>query len=44
MPDAFTVVHRVPIVSAAARSNVPTVYSLSVFACTAVCSHTDQTR
>ena len=28
----FTVVHRVPIISAAARNNLPTVYSLSPFA------------
>jgi putative ABC transport system substrate-binding protein len=26
MPDAFTTVHRVPIISAAARNNVPAVY------------------
>jgi putative ABC transport system substrate-binding protein len=31
MPDTFMVVHRVPIISAAARSNVPAVYSLSEF-------------
>jgi putative ABC transport system substrate-binding protein len=30
--DAFTSVHRAPIISAAARNNVPAVYSLSVFA------------
>jgi putative tryptophan/tyrosine transport system substrate-binding protein len=29
MPDAFTVGHRASIISAAARNNVPTVYSLS---------------
>ena len=29
MPDAFTGVHRAPIISAAARNNVPAVYSLS---------------
>jgi putative ABC transport system substrate-binding protein len=32
MPDVFTAVHRVPIISAAARNNVPTVYHLSAFA------------
>ena len=32
MPDAFMIVHRAPIISAAARNNVPAVYSLSDFA------------
>jgi putative tryptophan/tyrosine transport system substrate-binding protein len=32
MPDTFTVVHRVPIISAAARNNVPTVYPRSDYA------------
>jgi putative ABC transport system substrate-binding protein len=32
MPDLFTVVHRVPIISAVARNNVPAVYWLSAFA------------
>jgi putative tryptophan/tyrosine transport system substrate-binding protein len=32
IPDVFTNAHRAPIISAAARHNVPTVYSLSVFA------------
>jgi putative ABC transport system substrate-binding protein len=32
IPDVFTTVHRAPIISAAARSNVPAVYSLSQFA------------
>jgi ABC-type uncharacterized transport system substrate-binding protein len=32
MPDGFMVAHRAPITSAAARNNVPAVYSLSVFA------------
>jgi putative ABC transport system substrate-binding protein len=32
MPDAFMVVHRVPIISAAARNNVPAVYSNPDFA------------
>jgi putative ABC transport system substrate-binding protein len=32
MPDPFTTVHRVPIVSAAARNNVPAVYFSSGFA------------
>ena len=32
MPDAFTGVHRAPIISAAARHNVPAVYALSFFA------------
>jgi len=32
MPDAFTFVHRVPIISAAARNNVPAVYWSSIFA------------
>ena len=31
IPDAFTIGHRVPIISAAARNNVPAVYSLSEF-------------
>jgi putative ABC transport system substrate-binding protein len=31
MPDTFTVVHRASIISAAARSNIPAVYSLSDF-------------
>jgi putative ABC transport system substrate-binding protein len=32
MPDAFTVVHRAPIISAAARNSVPVVYHLADFA------------
>jgi len=32
MPDIFTLVHRAPIISAAARNNVPAVYSVSFFA------------
>jgi putative ABC transport system substrate-binding protein len=32
MPDAFTSVHRAPIIMAAARNNVPAVYWHSVFA------------
>src|SRR6516164_2169901 len=32
MPDVFTNAHRVPIITAAARSNVPAVYGLSEFA------------
>jgi putative ABC transport system substrate-binding protein len=31
MPDAFNIEHRVPIISAAARNNVPAVYGLSAF-------------
>ena len=31
MPDIFTVLHRASIISAAARNNVPAVYSLSEF-------------
>ena len=31
MPDAFTLGHRVPIISAAARNNIPAVYSASDF-------------
>jgi putative ABC transport system substrate-binding protein len=31
IPDGFTVVHRAPIISAAARNNVPAVYSQSDF-------------
>src|SRR6516162_4684820 len=31
MPDPFTSVHRAPIISAAARNNVPAVYGDSVF-------------
>ena len=29
LPDIFTLAHRVPIISAAARNNVPAVYALS---------------
>ena len=32
MPGAFTGVHSAPIISAAARNNVPTVYALPFFA------------
>jgi putative ABC transport system substrate-binding protein len=32
MPDAFMTVHRGPIISAAARNSVPTVYAVSAFA------------
>jgi putative ABC transport system substrate-binding protein len=32
MPDVFILVHRTPIILAAARNNVPAVYSLSFFA------------
>jgi putative ABC transport system substrate-binding protein len=32
MSDAFMIVHRAPIISAAARNNVPAVYHLSAFA------------
>ena len=32
MPDAFMIAHRAPIISAAARNNVPAVYALSDFA------------
>ena len=32
MPDVFTLGHRGPIISAAARNNVPAVYGLSYFA------------
>jgi putative ABC transport system substrate-binding protein len=32
MPDTFTVAHRAPIISAAARNKVPAVYSQSAFA------------
>jgi putative ABC transport system substrate-binding protein len=32
MPDTFMNVHRVPIITAAARNNVPTAYWLSAFA------------
>ena len=31
MPDVFVVLHRAPIISAAARNNVPAVYTLSDF-------------
>ena len=43
MPDLFMVAHRAPIISAAARNNVPAVYTVSE-AATAVCSPTDPTR
>ena len=32
MPDSFANVHRLPIISAAARNNVPAIYWQSVFA------------
>jgi putative ABC transport system substrate-binding protein len=32
VPDAFTAVHRAPLISAAARNQVPAVYSLSFYA------------
>ena len=32
MPDAFLVAHRAPIISAAARNNVPAVYGVSTYA------------
>jgi putative tryptophan/tyrosine transport system substrate-binding protein len=32
MPDLFMIAHRAPIISAAARNNVPTVYMLSAYA------------
>ena len=32
MPDAFTFAHRAPIISAAARNNVPAVYGFSYYA------------
>ena len=32
MPEVFTTAHRASIISAAARANIPAVYSLSVFA------------
>jgi putative ABC transport system substrate-binding protein len=32
MPDAFLVAHRAPIISGAARNNVPAVYAQSAFA------------
>ena len=32
MPDVFTIAHRAPIILAAARNNVPVVYSDSYFA------------
>jgi putative ABC transport system substrate-binding protein len=31
MPDVFTIAHRAPIISAAARNNVPAVYSGFVY-------------
>jgi hypothetical protein len=31
MPDGFTNVHHAPMISAAARNNVPTVYPVSFF-------------
>jgi putative ABC transport system substrate-binding protein len=42
IPDIFTNVHRVPIILAAARNNVPAVYWVSDFA-TAVCFPTEPT-
>jgi putative tryptophan/tyrosine transport system substrate-binding protein len=43
MPDAFTDLHRVPIILAAARNNVPAVYHLSAFARDGGCSPTEPT-
>ena len=31
MPDVFTIAHRPPVILAAARNNVPAIYSLSEF-------------
>jgi putative tryptophan/tyrosine transport system substrate-binding protein len=42
-PDPFMTSHRVPIILAAARSNVPASYAFSYYAKTAVCSPTDPT-
>src|SRR5215467_7347859 len=44
MPDLFMTAHRAPIISAAARNNVPAVYYLSPLPETAACSRTDPTR
>jgi putative ABC transport system substrate-binding protein len=44
IPDGFLNVHRAPIISAAARSNVPVVYALSEFAREVVCSPTEPAR
>ena len=43
MPNIFMTAHRAPIISAAARANVPAVYWQSVFVKTAVCSPTEPT-
>ena len=43
LPDVFTNEHRVPVILAAARNNVPAVYNASVFAIDGVCSPTDPT-
>jgi putative ABC transport system substrate-binding protein len=32
MPDVWTLAHRAPVISAAARNNVPAVYALSIYA------------
>jgi putative ABC transport system substrate-binding protein len=44
LPDPFTGLHRAPIISAAARNNVPAVYYLSAYARDGGCSPTDPTR
>ena len=44
MPDAFTGLHRAPIISAAARNNIPAVYVILSLSETAVCSPTESTR
>ena len=43
MPDLFTTAHRAPIISAAARNNIPTVYFFLPLPETAACSPTDPT-
>jgi putative ABC transport system substrate-binding protein len=42
-PDIFTDVHRAPIISAAARNNIPAVYAFSESARDGVCSPTQST-
>jgi len=44
MPSPWMTLHRVPIILAAARNNIPAVYAFSFYARGAVCSPTEATR
>jgi putative ABC transport system substrate-binding protein len=43
-PDGFMIAHRGPVISAAARNNVPAVYGVPTLPETAVCSPTESSR